>query len=331
MDDAFTVIVCAPEVDASAAAALAGRAAPDGAEALIFPSEELARFFEREVQRKLPRGYDLVLCGLQVVHVDWDGNLVRPRLMKRLRSFVGEAKWYGAAPWHPEDRRAVGHMIGEENLLVDPNAGSVARLMLDHLEEPGSDYDEQLARFGAGRDLGEEVNWAEDLRGVLTALKADRRMLAEAIAELIEGRPEDVVAEHCEQAEKVHEENRRFARENCGDPRPMREMKLVELQLPPERHPFWAEIGSYAREEKEVEFSLCRLEARPTLLLARRDDLRVDLRTWARYVTDLMPRAHAVGARPEVVPLVVEGLNETPALQEEVLELLKEGAHLLRD
>ncbi len=56
----------------------------------------------------------------------------------------------------------------------------------------------------------------------------------------------------------------------------------------------------------------------------------MDLQVWVRYVTDLLPAARSVGARPDVVPLIVDGLKERPDLMDEVLELMAEGAHLLK-
>ncbi|MCK4374179.1 MAG: hypothetical protein KAX19_02585, partial [Candidatus Brocadiae bacterium] len=72
------------------------------------------------------------------------------------------------------------------------------------------------------------------------------------------------------------------------------------------------------------------LEGRSVMLLACDAALRVDLRVWMRYVTDLVPAARSVGARPDVVPLVVRGLADDPGLREEVLSLMADGAHLLR-
>ncbi|MFW6118951.1 MAG: hypothetical protein ACOC7S_01295 [Planctomycetota bacterium] len=330
MAEQYTVTVAAPEVDPVVAAALAGRAAEGRTEVLIFDSQELPQFFESEVQRKLPRGYALVLCGVEVVHIDWDGRLVRPQLMENLRHFFGEVRWFSAAPWRPEDRRAVGHMIGDERLVVSEAAESVAALVRRSLGAPEDDYEEGLARFAAGRMAGDETDWGEPLRAVLTSLKADRYALAEAAGELMEENIEGLLDRHLEGARAVEEENRRFAGEEAGDPLRMGESRLVCVALPPDRQCFWAEISAYAREEAEADVSLCRMLGRPTVVLARGSEFRADLREWARYVTDLMPAARSVGAREEVVPLVVDGLDEDPGLQRELLNLLRDGAHLLR-
>jgi hypothetical protein len=165
---------------------------------------------------------------------------------------------------------------------------------------------------------------------VLTALKGDRRQLAAAIVMLSRERVQKVVDTYAESAEKTQEENRRIAAERAEEPVRMNEMELVRLELPEEKHPFWAEISEYARREADAELALCRLSGRPTLLLTRDEDVRADLRSWARYVTDLLPGARSVGARPDVVPLVVEDLVDRPELEEDVLNLMSDGAHLLK-
>jgi len=330
MDEQYTVTVASPEVDPVVAAALAGRATEGSTEVLIFSSQELPRFFETEVQRKLPRGCGLMLCGVEVVHVDWDGRLVRPQLMERLRHFFGEIRWFSAAPWLAEDRQAVGHMIGDERLVVSEAAESLAGLVRRSLGAPEDDYEEALARFAAGKLSLEEARWAEPLRTVLTALKADRYALAEAVGELMEENIDGLLDRHLERARRIEEENRRFAARQAEEPLRMGERRLVCVGVPPDKQCFWAEVSGCAREEAEADVSLCRLLGRPTVVLARGPEFRTDLREWARYVTDLMPAARSVGAREDVVPLVIDGLDEDPGLQKELLGLLRDGAHLLR-
>jgi hypothetical protein len=327
--DELSAVVCAPDVGAAAAAALVGRAAGRRAECFVYDSQELVEFFRTEVQQRLPRSYRLVLCGLEVVHTDWDGRVVRPRLMDALRGFLGPIRWYSARPWLAEDRRAVGHAVGEGNLIVDANAQSVAALVRDACLESVGDYERSLVRMGAEPAGGEEAE-AEG-RLILTSLKADHARMAAAVGMLIEGRLDELIEELAEEARGVDEQNRRFAEEHCRELQPMGEHRMAFVALPRQRHAFWAEVGAYARAHLKVPLSLCHLTGRSVLLLARERSLRADLRVWARYVTDLMPPAQSVGARPAVVPLVVRGLADDPGMIEEAVGLLRDGAHLLRD
>ncbi len=328
MADDYSAVVCAPDVEAAVAAALAGRAAEGRAECFVYDSQDLTGFFRPQVQRRLPRSYRLVLCGLELVHRDWEGRLVRPRLMDALRGFLGPARWYSARPWAVEDRRAVGHAIGEANLVIDEDAPSVAALVRDRCLEQVGQYEQTLLRLAeAAEGEGPEAQG----RLILAALKADHARMAEAVGMLIEGRLRELIAEHGEEARRSDEANRRFAEEHSRELQPMGEHGIAFIALPAERHAFWSEVSAYARRRVDVPLSLCHLMGRSVLLLARRPSLRADLRVWARYVTDLMPQAQSVGARPEVVPLVIEGLAEDPGLIEEALGLMREGAHLLRD
>ncbi len=332
MGQPFTVVVCTPDVDAALAAAIAGRVAEGRAETLVFASDELPAFFESEMQRRLPRGYDLTLCGHQVVHVDWDGRLVRPVLMKRLRRFVGVVRWFGRQPWRPEDRRALEHMIGADNVALADAGAALAELVL-HQQQGGEDgYVQDLARCAAGRlSDQEEGRWGAALRRVLTFLKADRQTMASVVGELVEGNVGQVVEEHAEEARRTEQQVQSFAEASAQDVRPMGARRLVTVPVPEGKHAFWAEIGAFARTAAEAQLSLCHLQGRLVMVLAREAGLRADLRSWARYVTDLMPEAQTVGARPDTVPLLVDGLDEDPGLRQVVLALLQDGAHLLRE
>jgi len=331
MEERYTVIVSAPDADACVAAALAGRACDGPVESAVFSSEDLVQFFRPVTQQKLPRGYDLLFCGPGVAHLDWDGRLVRPRLMEHLRKFIGALRWFSNVPWAPEDRRAVAHLIGEGNLTVSETAPSLTALVRDACFDRCDEYEEALVRFASGRlTEQEEGAWGAGLRKVLTVLKGDRHALASAVADVMEGRIEPLIARHAEGAERTETENRRFAGENAREPSQMGSIKLVRLSVPLAMHAFWEEVGRYAREASDAELSLCRLEGRPVLLLACAEKVRTDLRAWARYVTDMLPGSRTVGARARVVPLMVEGLAEDAALEEEVLALLADGAHLLR-
>jgi len=327
----FTVVVAAPDVDSVVAGALAGRAADGRVEFLVFDSGGLVGFFASGVQQKLPRSYDLVLCGLEVVRTDWDGRPVRPPLMDALRAFLGPVRWFSARAWEPDDLSAVAHIIGDVNLVAPGVPGSVAAAVRDALFRQAGPSEDALVRFAAGRlSLAEEEAWGASARLILTALKADYGKLAEAMGFLMEGRYGGLVEEFGERARRTDEDNRRLGRQNAREPQAVGEMKLVFVTVPAPSQRFWAEIGSYARREKGAELSLCHLEGRSVLVLACNAELRVDLRVWAGYVTDMWPAVSVAGARPDAVPLLVYGLAQEPRLGDEVLRLLTEGAHLLR-
>jgi hypothetical protein len=331
MSAQFTVVVAAPDVDSVAAGALAGRAAEGRVEPLVFDSGGLVGFFASTVQQRLPRSYDLVLCGLEVVRTDWDGRPVRAPLMDALRAFLGPIRWFGGGVWDPEDVSAVAHVVGEGNLIVCRTPGPVAALVRDACFRRSGEYEDCLVRLAAGRlSQAEEEAWGAATRLVLAALKAEYADLSAAVALLMEARRDDLIARFGEQARRTDADCRRVAGENAEDPRPFGELKLTFLTVPQRWHRFWAEVSAYARGEKGAELSLCHLEGRPVLVLARNAELRVDLRVWAGYVTDTLPTASAVGGRPDAVPLLVRGLAEDCRLREEVLGLLAEGAHLLK-
>lgn len=327
----FTTVVFEPRLDPVVAGALTARAAGEDTDLLVFSSENLPQFFSPGVQRTLPSGYALVLCGQTVVRTDWDGRLVRPEVMRCLRSFVGVVRWFSDRSWHPEDRRAVAHMIGEGKLVLTGPSESLAEVVYEAQPREDDLYGQKLVDFATGRlPEDQEEEWGAPLRRMLSALKSDHRALARAAADLARAELDEVLERESERARRVEAENAQFARENASEPLQVGENKLLWLRLPPDRHPFWAEISREARRLADADFSLCRLEGRPVLLLSGTEDPRVDLRDWARYVTDMLPAAETVGARSSVVPLVVNGLRTEPALENEVLRLLKDGAHLLR-
>ena len=327
----FTVIVCEVDPDSLVAGALLGRAEEGRSEALVTRSERLASFFEPAVQARLPRGYDLVLCGLRVVPSDWDGRSVRPGLMDALRRFVGRIQWFGSGEWDAEDARAIEHLIGEDNLVLAGTGDILAGLVRQRLYGPDDHYEDRLARFAAGR-LGadEERTWGRRIRSVLTALKGDARALASAVDALVENRLQGLIDEHGDAAERIEGDNRRVAAERTEPLRRMGDLKLVFVSIPPEQEPFWQEIGAYARASAGAELSLCQLADRPVLVLAREPEVRADLQAWARYVTDTLPGVRTVDAREAVVPLVASPAVAGPAFKDEVLAAMSDGVHLLR-
>ncbi len=330
MNEPFTVIVSEPHVDGLAAAALVARACPGRFETLVCAASDLLAFFGPGVQRKLPRTYDLVLCGLEVVHVDWDGRPVRPGLMDALRGFLGPITWCSARAWEPEDVRAVAHTIGEANLNTG-SAASSAAAVADRTESARDAFGRSLVQFAEDRLAeADEQRWGRDLRLVLTALNGDYDELAGTVRLMAEERISELISQHRAAARRVHDEVRAFAHEHAADARTMGETRVVALELPADFHPFWEEAGRYAREAAEAQVSVCLLTGRPVAVIARDAGEGADLRAWARYVTDLMPSARTVGAQPEMVPLVVPGLREDHAVLHEVLDLMADGAHLLR-
>jgi len=324
------VVVASRTVDGVASAVLAARSARSAFEVIFLDSEGLPGFFVPSMQQKLPPFYELIICDLGVMRRNWDGELIRPALMDRLRELGRPVRWFSCEPWMAEDRAAVGHIIGEGNLVVNQSAPCTASLVREALVDEAGPFEEglvELAGGGAGEGAAE---WVGKWRSVISALKDAPAALAEAISPLISARPEQVSEELLERAARTEQANREFAKGHVGEPVAMRESKLVTIELPPERHAFWAEISEYARADTGAEFCLCRLRGRPVALLTRAQESRTDLRPWVRYLTDLMPAARNVGNRPEAAPIVIEGLNEDPALLQEAVNLLRDGAHLLK-
>jgi hypothetical protein len=93
---------------------------------------------------------------------------------------------------------------------------------------------------------------------------------------------------------------------------------------------FWPEISACARRLGEAQLSLCSLQDRRAVLLGREPEARADLRAWARYLTDSMPEVRALPAEEGAIPLVTTSPAASPALKDEMLRVLTEGAHLLK-
>jgi len=309
---------------------IAARACEESFELFFFDSAELVDFFRASVQAKLPNLYTLVICDLEVIHTNWDGELIRPRLMDALRAFVSPMRWFCARAWRPEDRAAVQNILGEGMLVVSETAPCTAALVRDRLAAPNDEYAALMAQFASDRlPEAQDQQWGAQWRRVVASFKGNPGRLGEAIQPLIDASPE-LVSEHLkQQADRVERQNRELAARNAVDLVPVGEHRLVCVDIPADRHAFWREIGDQARVQSGAQFSLCHLVGRPVLVLARGRDQRVDLREWARYLTDLMPQASAIGGRPEVVPLFVKGLNEDPGLMQEAITVLQDGAHLL--
>ena len=327
--DQPTVVLFDLTIDGAISAVLAARALGDECQLRPTRAEKLPDFFEESVQSGLPASCELVVCALEVVHKDWDGELIRPRLMEGLRGFAGPMRWFSAEPWHPEDVAAVGHLVGADKLVVSENVRCAAELVQQHLLPEPKHYEQRLV----ATILGPEKDWAEwqgNWRSVITALKAKPEKVGEALSVLVEGRPELLSDELVEHANKVEQENHEFAEQNASDPLEMRANTMITIDIPPERHCFWSEISSHAIRLKETDFCLCRLVGRPVVILTRSDECRIDLRRWVRYLTDLLPPAESLGNRAHMVPVVIRGLTEDPGLKQEAINLLKDGSHLLQ-
>ena len=332
MGEEVSVIICAPDCDAVAAAALAGRAFAGSIELLAYDSNDLATFFAPPRQARMRPRYDLVICGPGLVLHDWDGRLVRPQVIEGLRRFGGTVTWTSAVDWHPEDRRAVAHLIGEANLRLLGADRSLAADVFSRCFSADDEYADSLARFGAGRLTDEESRaWGDDLARVLAALRADRAALGEAAWMLADGRRDAAIEMHGDRASEMERTINRIAGESAGPAVLMRDHKLVFVDVPADGNAFWEDIARRARESAEADFALARLAGRRVMILARGADGRCDLRAWARYVTDMLPGAQAVGGGPQAVPIVFGGPTDGPALKERVMELLASGAHLIRE
>jgi len=326
----LTVIVTPPDADGVASATIAARAAGGAVEMLFFESERLAAFFEGGVQDKLPALYRLIVCGLEVVHTNWDAEVIRPRLMDSLRGFVSPLQWFSARDWRAEDRAAVQNIVGEGNLVVRPGAACTASLVRDGLAQPGDAFANLLVKFAEGSLAAEEEErWGWPWRRVIASLRGAPARLREAIAPLVEGSPEQIAADLVETADRVERECRSFAADNAAESVPVGERELVVIAIPRARHAFWPEISSYARAGTGADFCLCVLTGRPVMILSRGPEQRADLRTWVRYLTDMLPGATTVGAGPEAVPIVAAALKQDAGLVQEAVRTLRQGAHLL--
>lgn len=324
------VVLASGDVDGVASAVIAARAADGRAEMLFSESQHLVDFFAGPVQDRFPRRYDLVICGIDVVHTSWDGELIRPRLMDALRAFVSPVVWFSSRPWHPEDRATVENIVGAGNLMVDTDAPCTAALLRAHFAPPDDAYAAQLEGLAAGR-LPEEADaeWGAQWRRVITSFKDDLRHLGEAIAPLVGARPSEIPDALIERATRTQQQNRELAERSAEDPVKVGEHKLACIDIPRERHAFWREISGCVLALTGAQFCLCRLTGRPVLILTRSKEQRTDLRTWARYLTDLHPAASAIGESPEAVPVYLRGLDQDAALKREAIEILRQGAHLL--
>jgi hypothetical protein len=331
MSEQFTVIVSTPDADGAVAGALAGRAVEGRAEALVFDSADLVAFFRPDLRQKLPRRYNLILCGPSVVHTDWEGRSVRPALMDALRAIHVPVRWFSGRRWDPEDRRAVAHLIGEGALRVSDGATSAAELVCREMCAPSDAYADLLVRFVSG-ELGsrEEESWGATAMLVLCALKTEPEQMAAAIALMMEERIDEMNARFGETARRTDEENRTEGRRQAAKVLRIGSVKVVLVTLAEARQPFWAEVSGYARREAEAELSVCALSGRSVLLVGRERNAHLDLEGWVRYLTDMLPGTERVGEQPDAVAVHVPGLAVNPGLRDEVLRFLQEGAHLLR-
>jgi len=326
----LAAILASGDIDGVASAVIAARAADGPVELLFSESQHLVRFFGNSVQDKLPRRYNLIICGLEVVHTSWDGELVRPRLMDLLRAFMSPVLWFSSRAWRPEDRAAVESIVGAGNLLVNADAPCTAALVHSHFARPDDEYAALMEELAAGRLPDQaEAEWGAQWRRVITSFKGDLRHLREAVEPLVDARPTEIPDALLERATRTEQENRELAERSAEEPVQVGEHKLACIDIPRERHAFWREISGCSLALTGAHFCLCHLIGRPVLILTRNDKERADLRTWARYLTDLLPAARAIGESPEVVPIYLRGLDQDPALKREAIEILQQGAHLL--
>ncbi len=332
MEPRLAVLVVSPDADSVVAAALVGRAIDARVEPLVFGTQDLPEFFDRSVQSRLPRGYDLVICGPRVCRRDWQGRLVRPRLMDNLRGFGGPVKWYARGDWRSEDASAVEHLIGSGNLLLSGPDELLAQLVRRRFFGEADEYEGELTRMVAG-DLtdNERSAWGDELLSIVHVLKGDRQRLGELVGMLVEKRRDEALARHGEAAARKQEQIHAYAESHAEDPLQMGPHRLVCVTVGGEMRVFWEEIGARARAERESDLSLCFLEDRRAALLAREPGSRLNIRAWARYVTDLMPDVTSVSPQRDVVPFVVDDPRGASARKRELIEVMSGGSHLLDD
>jgi len=326
----FTAILAPPDVDGVACCVIAARSAGGPFQTFFLESMSLGEFFSGDTQGRLPRLYTLLVCGLEMARMNWQGELLRPPLMEALRSVVGTVLWFSNRTWHPEDRAAVANIIGEENLTIEPSAPCTAQLVSRRLVRGEEAYAEKMVQFASGAlPQEEEERWGVGWRRVVAALRADPARLPQAIQPLMDGHPERLPADLVELSMRVESENRRIAERGAAEPVPVRGYGLVRVEVPPGRHAFWREIAAYARAQTGATFALCHLAGLPALILCRGEDSRADLRPWARYLTDMLASAQAVFSRPEAVAFSIAGLPEDLGLVDVAIDTLRDGSHLL--
>jgi len=323
--DELTVGLCAPDLDGVVCAALVGRRVRGPVEMQFRRSQDLAGFFADDMQRKLPNSYRLVICGPAVVHADWDGRVIRPRLIEALRAFIQPVEWFSARPWAPEDVATAAHIVGEERLHVEP-ATSCAALVRRALARPDDPLAETLQALAEGRAQEE---WAGTVEHAVRWLKDEPAALGRVGALLSEGRPADLPEALLHRASAREAEVRREAEAPSGEPTPVGAHTLCVLPVKPARWPFWQEMARTAMDARGAEFCLCLLEGRSALMLCARADVPADLGVWVRYVTDMLPGLSVVDELPGAVVLCAPGLPRRPDLKDEIVRLLAEGAHLL--
>jgi len=209
--DIFTAIIASPTVDGVACAVIAARAARGGSETFFLNSASLTEFFRPSIQQKLPGLYSLVICDLELVHTTWDGQLVRPRLLDALRSFVSPALWLSARAWRPEDRAAVENILGPSRLVVSEAAPCTAALVRERFASPDDRYADAMVRFAGASAAGRAGGEAQP--------RACREGRAPPRAGARGARP----------------------------PVPVGQWRLVAIEIPPQGHAYWREVSDHAR------------------------------------------------------------------------------------
>ena len=321
MTDRLTVVLAAPGIDGVASAAIVARCADGPVEMLFMDSCDLPAFFDDPMQQKLPSRYRLLICGLDVVQRNWQGETIRPRLMEALRGSMQPIEWFSAGAWSPEDKAAVEHMIGGGRLHVTA-ASSCAELVQDALAAGGGA--EPIVALAQGR--GDDPTTAQ-WRRVISCLRDDATALARTAASLADEETEHPPADLVERADRVESDLRLAAEAGAGEPVPVGDRRLITLDIPAGRRVFWPEMAREAMRLKEAQFCLCALPAPSTLILTADEAVGIDLRPWARCVTDLMAAVRSVEEAPQAV--ILSAPDHDPALRSEVVRLLAENAHLL--
>ena len=318
------VIVAEPGVDGAACAALIVRARGQENTTHFFRSEELPAFFRRDYQEGLPRFYNLFICGLRVVRKDWQARPARAPLMEALRGLEQPATWFSTAHWEADDEAAVGHLIGENDLVVSPSYSSTAALVAERLPGQGEPLDRELVSMAEGCETDSLDNW----RRVLAAHRNNAEVLSRVVTVLARGQVGTVPRQLMQRTERVEKENQRIAGEQ-HDARRMGEVRVVFVELPRDKTAFWRDIGAAAMETADAGIGLIHPDAADVTLFLKDPTRRLDLQAWLRYLTDCMPGSETLDGGPDWTPVHIQNLGTDPTVKRQLLDILRGGAHLL--
>jgi len=318
------LIIADPGVDGAASAALVARSRGCDYSVHFFCSEEFPGFFRRDYQADLPRFYNIFVCGLRVVRKDWQTRPVRSRLMEALRGLEQPMTWFSTMRWESDDRAAVGHLIGEENLIVAPEYRTTASLVAEHMPVSDDARNRELVSLPADTDTDALEGWGR----VLSAHRDDYEVLSRAVTVLVNGHEAEVPGKLMQNTERVEKQNSTIAGEEHEVSR-MGEVRVAFVELPPRKTAFWNEIGTGAMDSADAGLCIIHPDATDVVLFMRAPTRRLDLETWLRYLTDCLPGSEVLDGGPHWLPVHVPELGSDPTMKRQMLDILRGGAHLL--